>query len=77
MHSKEIDCEDFTHNENPTKEANMVQYTGDHVTTKKAYSPVERSLVIKAGCLFTTLSALVYLVAYLVNLSYLIDTWRG
>ena len=68
MASKETDCTETAHYENSPKQNSMSGYTGDHVTTKTSRSPVEKSLVLKAGCLFTTLSALVYFVAYLVCL---------
>jgi hypothetical protein len=67
MSSKETGITTAAHYESAPEQKAMGAYTGDHVTNKEPRSPIERSLVLKAGCLFTTLSALVYFVAYLVR----------
>lgn len=68
MTSHKSDIEVSAHQEHSADKANAGQYTGDHETEQTARSPVERSLMIKAICLFASLSALVYFVAYLVSL---------
>jgi hypothetical protein len=69
MASKEAHTAAFAHDEMAAASQASHGYTGDHLTKQKQRSAAEWSLVIKAGCLFTTLTALVYFVAYLVNLA--------
>lgn len=65
--AEQVSKGETSHAENCSGRGAMDHYSGDHVTAVRARSSVERSLVVKAGFLFSALSALVYFAAYLVS----------